>query len=252
MAQSFPVWSPSSSATQGMLPRSRSPQLLRLAGLISILAASGNVVADLVLQYKPQGPDGNIAFLGIAAWRVFTGYFLGVFILPLEIVGYWLVCTLMLEYSPRLFRVLFWIMAYSIIIGTVFHGLVTPVIFVMQAASSTSGSAQSSWLSLEALLNIAVLPLSIVFFVGYLAMWSIFIVSVLAKPSPFPKWIVFFAPALLSLLITALYLSHIMPLLGNLLYPAVLSFPHLVFYVVCTVLVWGRAGADGEVVGGAR
>src|SRR5262249_41874684 len=153
------------------------------------------------LQYNPQGYGGNMAFLGIAPWRVFTGHFLGVFILPLNIVGYWLICTLMLEQSPRLFRVLFWIMAYGIIIGTVFHGIVTPAIFVMQAASAASGSAQSSWLSLEALLTIAVRPLVIVFFVSYLAMWCIFIVSVLAKPSPFPKWMVFFAPALLSVLI---------------------------------------------------
>ena len=240
MARSSPIWSPQSPETQGMLPHAHSAQLLRLAGLISILAATGNVVADLVLQYKPEGSDGNIAFIGIAAWRIFTGHFLGIFCLPLEIVGYWLVCTLMLEQGLRLFRVLFWIMAYGIIMGTVFHALFTPTIFIMQAASNTSGPAQSSLLSLASLLNIAVLPLVIILFISYLTTWSIFTVAVLRKPSPFPRWIVFFTPALLSILITALYMSHIVPFLGNLVYPTVLSLPHLVFYIICTVLVWRR------------
>lgn len=244
MAQSLPV-SSSSYEAQGVFPRAHSPRLLRIAGLVSILATIGQVVADLVLQYSSQGYDSNVAFLGIAPWRVFTGHFLGVFVLPLQIVGYWLVCTLMLERSPRIFRVLFWVMAYGIIMGTVFHGLAAPTIFVMQAASAASGSAQSSWLSVEALLNVAVLPLAIVLLVSYLAMWSIFIVAVLAKPSPFPKWVVFFAPALLSVLITVLYMSHVVPLLGNLLYPVVLSLPHLVFYVVCTVLVWRGKRSQG-------
>jgi hypothetical protein len=101
-------------------------------------------------------------------------------------------------------------------------------------------------LSLEALLETALLPLIIVFFVSYLAMWSIFIVSVLARPSPFPRWIVFFTPAPLSLLITALYMSHVMPLLGNLLYPAVLSLPHLIFYILCNMLVWKKTEFEGD------
>jgi hypothetical protein len=247
MAHTFQVRTSHSSSIQGIFPRSPSAKILRLAGLISIFAATGNVVADLILQYTPQGPTGNIAFLAIASWRVFTGLFLGVFTIPLEIVGYWLVCTLMLEHSPRLFRVLFWIMAYNIIIGTVFHGTFASTIFVMQAASATSGATQSSLLALETLLNFVALPLSVFFFVLYLVMWSIFIVSILPKPSPFPKWCILLTPAFLSLLITALYASHIIPLLGNLLYPTVLSLPHLVFYIFCTILVWRKVKLEDEV-----
>jgi hypothetical protein len=85
---------------QGLLPRLRGNQFLRWAGLISILVAICNVVDDLSLQYRPQGYEGAGAFLGIAPWGVFTGHFLGVFTLPLEIIGYWLVCTLMLKQAP--------------------------------------------------------------------------------------------------------------------------------------------------------
>lgn len=231
---------------QELLPHLRSDQVLRWAGLISILVAICNVTDDLLLQYHPQGYEGAEAFLGIAPWRVFTGHFLGVFTLPLEIIGYWLVCTLMLQQAPRLFRVLFWVIAYGIVIGTVFHGTFMAMVFAQQAAAGAPASAQGTFLTLETQLNIAIVPLSLFFLVCYLTMWGIFTVTILRKSSPFPRWMVFFTPALWSLLIVLLYESHAAPWLGNLLYPAVLSLPHLVFYVLCTMVVWRRSEAGGE------
>src|SRR5260370_2379137 len=95
---------------QGLLPRLRGNQFLRWAGLISILVAICNVVDDLSLQYRPQGYEGARAFLRIAPLRAFTWHFLGVFTLPREFIGYWLVCTLMLKQATLLFRVVFWVM----------------------------------------------------------------------------------------------------------------------------------------------
>jgi Zn-dependent protease with chaperone function len=71
-----------------------SRQLLLCMSIISILAAIGCVAADLILQYDPQG---NYSFttpapLTIALWRILVGSFLGVFCIPLEIAGYWVVC----------------------------------------------------------------------------------------------------------------------------------------------------------------
>ena len=85
------------------------------------LAAIGCVIADLILQYDPQGNYSltTPAPLTIALWRVLTGSFLGVFCIPLAIAGYWVVCTVLSETAPRLFRLLFWVIAYAIVIGTV-------------------------------------------------------------------------------------------------------------------------------------
>ena len=75
MARTFQGRTFHPSGMQGMFPCSPSAKILRLAGLISIFAATGNVTADLILQYTPQGPTGNIAFLGIASWRVSQDFF---------------------------------------------------------------------------------------------------------------------------------------------------------------------------------
>lgn len=232
---------PRAQTGHSLLPRLRGEHLLRWVGLISILVAICNVTDDLLLQYQPRGYEGAEAFLGIAPWRVFTGHFLGVLTLPLEIIGYWLVCTLMLEQAPRLFRVLFWTMAYGVVIGTVFHGTFLAMVFAQQAEAFAPVSAQSTFLTLETQLTIASAPLSLVFLVCYLTMWGVFTVTVLRHASPFPRWIVLFTPALWSLLIVLLYESHAVPELGNLLYPTVLSLPHLIFYVLCTMVVWRRS-----------
>src|SRR5260370_5455031 len=127
--------SPQALEDQGLLPRLRGNQFLRWAGLISILVAICNVVDDLSLQYRPQGYEGAGAFLGIAPWRVFTGHFLGVFTLPLEIIGYWLVCTLFLNQAPLLFRFLFLVIAYGCVFGTVFHGTFLSMGFFMHCTA---------------------------------------------------------------------------------------------------------------------
>ncbi len=156
-------------------------KLLHWMGIISILGAIGAVVADLLLQYDPQGNYSTIAPLTIALWRVLAGHFLGVFSIPLEITGYWVVCTILTETAPRLFRALFWIMAYAIVIGTV-----------------------------------------------------------LRTSTRYPKWSVLFVPALGSLIITGVYESHTVPLLGNILFPTVLSLPHLVFFLLSTIVLFNK------------
>jgi hypothetical protein len=119
---------------------------LRWMGIFSILAALGGVVADLILQYDPQGNYSltTPAPLTIDSWRIFVGSFLGVICIPLAIAGYWVVCTVLRKISPRLFSVLFWVMAYSIVIGTVFHSTFLAVFLVEQAAHAATGAAQTS------------------------------------------------------------------------------------------------------------
>ncbi len=217
-------------------------------GFFSILAALGGVVADLILQYDPQGNYSltTPAPLTIALWRVLVGSLLGVFCIPLVITGYWVVCTVLRETAPRLFRTLFWVMAYSIVIGTVFHSTFLAVILVEQAAHNVTGVAQSSLLHLQMTLLVFSLPLAAFFEICYLVMWSIVVVTVLRTATPYPKWIVFFVPAVLSLVIASVGQSHIVPVLGNILYPTVLSLPHLVFFLLSTIVLWRRPISERE------
>ena len=211
-------------------------------GIFSSLAALGGVVADLILQYDPQGNYSltTLAPLTIALYRVFAGSLLGVMCIPLAITGYWVVCTLLRETAPRLFDALFWVMAYAIVIGTVFHSTFLAVILVEQAAHAATGGAQASLLHLQQTLLVFSVSLAAFFEVCYFVMWSIVVVTVLRTRTPYPRWIVPFVPALLSLVIAGVWQSHIVPVLGNVLYPTVLSLPHLVFFLLSTLVLWRR------------
>jgi hypothetical protein len=215
-------------------------------GVISILASAGGVVADLILTYDPQGKYSLMtpAPLTIALWRVFVGSFLGVFCIPLTIVGYWVVCIVLREAAPRLFRSLFWVIAYAIIIGTVFHSTFLAVILVEQTAHTVTGAVQTSLLQLRNELFVFSLPLAIFFEACYLVFWSIIAVTILRTKTRYPKWIVLFVPALGSLVIAATYESHIIPVLGNLHYPTILSLPHLVFFLLSTIVLWRRPASE--------
>lgn len=230
---------------QSIVPR----KLLLWMGIISILAAIGAVVADLILTYDPQGNYGftTSAPLTIALWRVLAGSFLGVFCIPLEITGYWVVCTILRETAPRLFRALFWVIAYALVIGTVFHSTFLAGILVEQAAQNVTGAAQASLLQLQNTLLVFSVPLAVFFLVCYLVMWSIVVVTVLRTSTRYPKWIVLFVPALGSLVIAGVYESHVVPVLGNILYPTVLSLPHLAFFLLSTLVLWRRPASERKV-----
>jgi hypothetical protein len=217
-------------------------------GVFSILAAIGAVVADLILQYDPQGnySPTTPAPLTIAFWRVFVGSLLGVFCIPLTITGYWVVCTVLRETAPRLFRVLFWVMAYSMVLGTVIHSTVLAVILVGQAAHGVTGAAQASLLHLQNTLLVFRLPLVAFFGICYFVMWSIVVVTVLRTATRYPKWIVLFVPALLSLVIAGVGGSHAVPVLGNVLFPTVFSLAHLVFFLLSTIVLWRRPASERE------
>src|SRR5438067_8887368 len=81
-------------------------KLLLWMSVISILAATCGVIADLILTYDPQGnySPTTPAPLTIALWRVLLGSFLGVVCIPFELAGYWVVCTVLSATAPRLFR----------------------------------------------------------------------------------------------------------------------------------------------------
>ncbi len=49
---------------------------------------------------------------------------------------------------------------------------------------------------------------------------------------------VFFSPALLSLIILLLNSLDAFPLVLNILWPAWLSFPHVIFFTLTTIVLW--------------
>lgn len=213
-----------------------SRKLLLWVGIMSIFISMGCVAADIILEYDPQGNYSltTPAPVTIELWRIFVGGFLGVLCIPLEIAGYWVVCTILTQVAPRLFRILFWVIGYGIVIGTVFHGSSVALILLEQVIHTTTGAAQTTLLHLQNALLIFSIPLGLFFEICYFALWIIVAVTILRYRTLYPKWFVLFVPALGSLIITGIGQSHVFPVLGNILYPTVLSLPHLCFFALST------------------
>jgi len=130
------------------------------------------------------------------------------------------------------------------VIGTVFHSTFLAVILVEQAAHAATGAARASLLHLQTTLFAFSLPLGVFFEICYLVMWSIVVVTILRRATRYPKWIVLVVPALLSLVIVGVEQSHVVPVLGNILYPTVLSLPHLVFFLLSTLVLWRKSASE--------
>jgi hypothetical protein len=73
-----------------------------------------------------------------------------------------------------------------------------------------------------------------------IALWRVFVGHFLRTSTRYPQWSVLSVPTLGSLIITGVYESHIVPLLGNILFPTVLSLPHLIFFLLSTIVLFNK------------
>lgn len=212
---------------------------IRLAGIVGILAALAAAVADISLQYSPTGQYGTLLeFLHIPPWRLLLGHYIGIFAIPLLAAGYWQIAQALKPAGKWFSLPFFFITAYSVAYGTAFHGLSTGVELIVQARQHAPAATQAA---LTSLLNTTFLftrPLAIVLLVNYLIGCTWYVIAVLFRRTLLPKWMALFNPFVLSLLIVLFYYSNLLPPLGNLLFPAVLNIPHVIFFTLSTILLW--------------
>jgi hypothetical protein len=205
---------------------------LRLAGMVSLLAALLAVAGDEILQYSPQGYNPLAINLNLPFWRLLTGEMLGVLGIPLCLVGYWCVFRALRLSGAKGMRVLFWLTAFSLAMGVVSHAIVSSAIVVMNAGLSPAPTNVTNELQTSAFIPGAL------FLLGYLIASIWYCAIVLSRHTPYPRWTTLMNPFLLSLLIAFLYASGILPTAENVLYPAWLSLPHLIFFTVSTLILW--------------
>lgn len=218
---------------------------LRLASIASIGAALIAVAGDEILQYSPQGYS-SLADVErtLPFWRLLTGEMLGVLGIPLCLLGYWCVCQALRLSNVKGTRVMFWLAAETLVLGVVSHAIVSSAFVAMHAGSTSALTDLANTLQ-----NSALIPGSL-FLLGYLAVWIWYFVAVIAGRTLYPRWMVFVNPFLLSLLIELLSVSKVLPGVGNVLAPAWLSIPHVVFFALSLPILWNFT--EQENVGGLK
>src|SRR5258708_24589041 len=125
---------------------------------------------------------------------------------------------------------MFWLAAETLVLGVVSHAIVSSAFVAMQAGSTPALTGLANTLQ-----NFAIIPGSL-FLLGYLAVSIWYSVAVIAGHTLYPRWMAFVNPFLLSLLI--LSVSNVLPVVGNVLAPAWLSIPHVVFFTLSLPILW--------------
>lgn len=209
-------------------------RILRTAGITSIIVALATMAADEILQYWPEGYASLAYYQVLPLWRLFTGHLLGVLTIPLCLIGYWCVCQALKLGGAKYTTLLFWLIAYSLVMGAISHDSIS-LIYVM----FHYGAGPTFTPAINYAHNVANLPGGI-FLLGYLLTSAWYSIAVLSRRSLYPRWMAFCNPFLLSLLIALLYTSGVLPIIMNVLWPAWLSTAHVLFFTLSTAVLWQR------------
>jgi hypothetical protein len=213
------------------------------------------MVADNILQYSPSGGYGteDLHLLTIPPWRLFLGHYLGIFIAPFELFGYWQVAQALRPAGKWLVLPVFLISGYTLVAGLPFHATVAFEALAMQARQAHPDTADAVLTPLLANFRALQYGLQLFLIIGLAvgAIW--FGVAVGFRPTLYPRWMALFNPLFLALAILVVYRA--LPVVGNLLLPALPNVTFFVFFTISTVLLW-HGGHDlgmrsGEVAGEA-
>jgi hypothetical protein len=207
-------------------------RVFRLTGVVSMVMAVVMVAADELLQYLPQGYASLLPWREIVAWRLLSGNALGVLAIPLSAIGYWQVCQALKLSGVKHTSWMFWIIAYGAALGAVSHGGIAACIVLLQQGASLTRA-------FDYLQSYTAVPFG-VFLLCYLILSAWYCIVLLSRPTLYPKWMALLNPFLLSLVIELFNVSNVLPVVSNVLSPAWLSIPHLVFFTLSTLVLWSR------------
>jgi hypothetical protein len=195
----------------------------RLVAKLAIVAAFLGTVADLLLLYSPTGgyEVGDYQFLqGISANRIMIGHYLGIFFIPLEMLGLFQVYRCLKPAGG-------W-MPWAVVIGALFIGY--PGIAYHGMVAFIHQMIQQGTLDAAALERVRLLsePVGAALAVGGGIVAGIMVYLILKKETLYPKWMVWCNPGAFYVLFAVCYL--VIPVVGNFLIPAGFNLAFLLFF----------------------
>jgi len=213
---------------------------IRLAGLISILAALSGVAGDLALQYTSNTEHlmsrQSLYLLDVSPGRLLLGHYLGVVAILIEIAGFWSVYRALQPAGERYALPFFLVNAFGAMLGAAFHATFVFVGLTLQAQSRVTGTAYSEFAELLASFNSARVGLAIPALAAIVFGSLLYAFTVGFKPTLYPRWMAFCNPLIFLLLIVALTLT--VPPSARLLAPTAINLSHLLFFICSTTAMW--------------
>lgn len=189
---------------------------------LAVFGAALGAVGDVLLLYYPEGgyEDPDMAFMAtISNQRLLAGHLLGIFAIPLEAGGLWLVWKALLPAGRTTANLSAVLGAYVVSIGTATHALFYPV-----AEAARTGPEQVA--EVKSFLD----PVAGMFVLGFFILFIAVIVLVLKGKTLLPKWVVWATPISVYLISILFYIAF--PLIGNFMIPAAFNLGMMVFYLI--------------------
>ena len=199
---------------------SKEIQWLKIAGITAVLAALIGMAGDICLLYAPNGgyENGDFEFLrAIPNSRLIWGHYLGLFAIPFEAAGLFLVWKALLPLGKKAawFATIFGF--YLMFLGVAYHGTVYPLADAVRDNPSQ-----------VAAFKVFSEPLGLIFAMAFLLGVAAFTVLILRGKTMLPKWMAAFSPLLTYPIWVLMYL--LLPNIGNLVVPTGFNLSMAIFF----------------------
>ena len=218
-------------------------KLLRLTGLIGMLAALMGFTADWLLYGGFYGGEEFYTISGqimsnVSNTRLMVGGLLGPIEAAFYIVGFWHIYMALRPGGKTLAAITFGGLSWSVIVGAgAFHSAFVFKGLLLRAQKIIT-DPQISWF--QALLSDASryihLLYQVMFFLG-LAATFVFLFLILFRKTLYPKWMVLFVPTLWVLVLPQIAKNIPAPI-GGMLLGGSMNLSFLLYFAVSTILLW--------------
>jgi len=231
-------------------PLTRQNTLYRIMGVSSIVAAVLITIADYLLDFhKEYGVSSTIvetSWAEMPHWRFSLSIYLCMFMIPLYLLGFWLLYKALCKKNKTLALVIFLMFSYGVVMGSPFiHGVMS-LNGVIYAYGIGQGISHEFLCNLiEGKITGTILP---VFLFHYVITWVVapllLFVHIIRNKSVFKRWTAFLNP--LVFLIVGLIGLKVFPQLFVYLAPGSINKGNVAMFALATVHMWHSDAPEGK------
>lgn len=204
-------------------------KIMMLFGYLGLLASIGVGIGEFLVHYSGMGYGSDFEFgylVNVSENRMVVGHFLMIVFIPLYIFGY---MHLYLAFRPSgitLAAALFTLGLFAFVIGGIWVG--SRAFLGHMVHAHASGALGLPWEEFSATYILLIENLVNILRFLVLAISVIFVIQILRGNTLYPKWMAFFNPILLLLIVFMLF--FFLPAIGNYLIPTAMNIAHFVLF----------------------
>ncbi len=205
--------------------------------ILAIIASCIGCMADVLLLYSPNGNYhiGDYTFFkDISSERLIWGHYLGVFFIPFELLGFWVVSKTFKQAGEKVPLLFFAAISFIMFPGVVYHGTLIFVAYILKISNYDPLVLEEIRWFFE--------PMSAILGVFFFLFSLYLLYAHIKNKTSLPKWLMYFNPGLLYLIIILIY--FLIPTIGNILMVAGFNLAIGLFLLACTFALWNKISEE--------